>query len=162
MPNNKSKLGRVPDKNDSDQLYSILGRKSVEASAAEKGRIKGKLREPRQAHSLENTYGRPTYVRAGADPGAQTHRPGAGKSRQLVGSSCASPVACSPRLSRPDKRSYSNPATFRLLKSQDKNKSQIDLSDGTSNQSHFHKTSLLKQQRAKERLSGYEEPYSPT
>jgi len=111
---------------------------------------------------LENTYGRPTYVRAGADAGAQTHRPGAGKSRQLVGSSCASPVACSPRLEQPDKRSYSNPATFRLLKFYDRNKSQIQFSDGASNQDNYHKASLLKQQVARERLSGRKEPESLT
>jgi len=152
----------LADRNDSDQLYNILGRQNIGTSAAERPKIKGKLSVRRQVHSLENTYGRPTYLRAGADAGAQTHRPGAVRRHQLVGSSCASPVACSPRLSRPDRRSYSNPAAFRLQKSQDKNKSQIDLSDGTSNQSHYHKASLLKQQRAKDRIGGRKESESLT
>ena len=137
-----------------------MGRKSVATKSAERQKIKGKHQDLRQVHSLECSYGRPTYVRAGANEGAQTHRPGAVDRPQLVGSSCASPFACSPRLSKADKRSYSNPAAFRVQKSQDKNKSQIDLSDGTSNQSHYLKASLLKQQRVKERLSGRKEPGS--
>lgn len=128
-----------------------MGRQRLEEKTDERQVIRGKLEELRKRNSAADAFG--VQGGGGANTaGPRTHRAASGL--QLAGTTCVSPVSCSPR-PKPDKSPESNPPLQRQ-KTNEKNKSQIDLSDGQSNQSQYQKTSLRKQRKRQEHLRNQE------